>query len=83
MNYDPFEHYEYSSNRTNQQLESYRNPTLSVEELRRITDTENEYDRFTNFDNWVLKKPLKEINEHTQFDVTYEKVKQDRSIEYI
>lgn len=83
MNYNQFEHYEYSLKRTKSQLNSYKNPIISIKELRRLTDTENEYNRFTNFDSWVLKKPLKEISEHTHFDVTYEKIKHGRSVESV
>lgn len=80
MNYNQFEHYQHSNNRTAKQLEQYNNPTISIEELRRITDTEAEYSRFTNFDAWVLKKPLEEINKHTHFEVNYKKIKKGRSI---
>ncbi len=83
MNYNQYEHYSYKGGRREEQVESYRNPTISMRELREMTDTINEYQDFRNFDKWVLKKPLEEINEHTSFNVTYEKVKKGRSIDSI
>jgi plasmid replication initiation protein len=35
------------------------------------------------FETWILKKPLEEINAHTSFNVSYEKVKKGRSIDSI
>lgn len=83
MHYNQYEHYSYKGGRREEQVESYRNPTISMRELREMTDTINEYQDFRNFDKWVLKKPLEEINEHTSFNVTYEKVKKGRSIDSI
>ena len=34
-------------------------------------------------EKWILKKPLEEINDHTSFTVTYDKVKKGRSIDSI
>lgn len=83
MNYNQFEHYEHTKLRTTSQLESYRNPKISVDELRRITDTLDEYERFQSFDDWVIRKAVKEISEKTHFNVTYEKIKDGRSIKTI
>ncbi|WP_332380901.1 RepB family plasmid replication initiator protein [Lactococcus cremoris] len=83
MNYNQYEHYSNKGGRRAEQVESYRNPSISVKELREITDTVNEYKHFPHFENWILKKPLEEINAHTSFNVTYEKVKKGRSIDSI
>jgi hypothetical protein len=48
-----------------------------------MTDTANEYKKIGNFEKRVLKKPLEEINEHTHFNVTYEKIKKGRTIDSI
>lgn len=48
-----------------------------------MTDTVNEYQRFTNFSKKVLDLPLEEITSHTSFNVTYDKVKKGRSIDSI
>lgn len=83
MFYNQYEHYSVQGGRRNEQLENYRNPSISLQELRILTDTVNEYQRINNFEAWVLKKPLEEINEHTHFNVTYDKIKKGRSIDSI
>lgn len=83
MFYNQYEHYSNNGGRRNGQLEEYRNPSIPVKELRELTDTEEDYPRFTNFESYVLKNSLKEINAHTHFNVTYEKVKKGRSIDRI
>ena len=83
MNYNQYEHYSVKGGRRAEQVESYRNPSISVKELRIMTDTVNEYQRFTNFTKKILDIPLKEINDNTTFKVSYEKVKKGRSIDSI
>ena len=83
MNYNQYEHYSNKGGRRAEQVENYRNPSISVKELREITDTVNEYKHFPHFENWILKKPLEEINAHTSFNVSYEKIKKGRSIDSI
>ena len=83
MQYNQYEHYSVKGGRRAEQVEAYRNPSIPVKELRVITDTVNDYERFQSLETWVLKKPLEEINTHTSFTVTYEKVKKGRSIDSI
>lgn len=83
MNYNQYEHYSAKGGRRVEQVESYRNPSISIQELRNMTDTVNEYKDFRNFDKWIVKKPLEEINAHTSFNVTYNKLKKGRSIDSI
>ena len=83
MNYNQYEHYSNKGGRRKEQLEEYFNPSIKVVELRKITDTVDDYKLRHQFTEWVLEKPLKEINEHTHFNVTYEKIKKGRSIECI
>ncbi|GED82822.1 hypothetical protein LCU01_17300 [Latilactobacillus curvatus] len=83
MNYNQYEYYSVKGGRRADQVESYRNPSISVKELRIMTDTIIEYKRFTHFETRVLKEPLEEITKHTSFNVTYEKVKKGRSIDSI
>ncbi len=83
MNYNQYEHYSVKGGRREEQVESYRNPEMSVRDLREMTDTIDEYKDFRNFDKWILKNPLDEITEHTSLQVTYEKVKKGRSIDSI
>lgn len=51
-----------------------KTPEISMEELRELTDTVNEYTDFRNFDTKVLKVSEKEINKHTTLRVSYEKI---------
>lgn len=83
MNYNQYEHYSNKGGRREEQVESYRNPTISIRELREMTDTVKEYQRFTNFSRKILDLPLKEINAHTSFNVSYDKVKKGRSVDSI
>ena len=83
MQYNQYEHYSVKGGRRAEQVEAYRNPSIPVKELRVITDTVNDYERFQSLETWVLKKPLEEINAHTSFNVSYEKIKKGRSIDSI
>ncbi|NEX53530.1 RepB family plasmid replication initiator protein [Lactococcus lactis] len=83
MNYSQYEHYSTKGGRRAEQVESYRNPSISIKELRNMTDTVNDYERFQSLETWILKKPIEEINAHTHFNVTYDKIKAGRSIDSI
>ena len=83
MNYNQYEHYSIKGGRREEQLEVYQNPSISIKELRIMTDTINLYKTFKDFDSYVLKNSLKEINEHTHFNVSYVKLKVGRSIDRI
>lgn len=77
MNYRKWEGKPYENNLV------YKNPYITIQELRNYTDTEEEYKRFTNFEKWVVKDPIEEINKNTHFNVKYKKKKNGRSIEGI
>lgn len=83
MNYNQYEHYSNNGGRRAEQVEAYRNPSITVKELRLMTDTVNEYKIMNDFTRWILEKPLEEINAHTSFNVTYDKIKKGRSIDSI
>ncbi|HFU5900164.1 TPA: RepB family plasmid replication initiator protein [Enterococcus faecium] len=83
MNYNQYEHYSVKGGRRAEQVEAYRNPSISMQELRIMTDTIKEYPRFQSFESYVIKNSLKEISERTTFNVTYDKVKKGRSIDSI
>ena len=83
MNYNQYEHYSVKGGRREEQVESYRNPEISMRDLRQMTDTIDEYKRFDHFEKRVLNEPLSEITRHTTFNVTYEKLKKGRSIDSI
>ncbi|ARE12316.1 RepB family plasmid replication initiator protein (plasmid) [Lactococcus lactis subsp. lactis] len=83
MNFNQYEHYNIKGGRRQEQVEKYRNPSISIQELRLLTDTVNEYKRADHFETWILKKPLEEITKHTHFNVSYDKIKKGRSIDSI
>lgn len=81
MNYNQFEYYKKNGNRDGQQLYDLCNPIIEVDELRWLTNTQKEYvGRFTNFELYVIKKPIKEINKYTRFNVSYDKIREGRRI---
>lgn len=83
MNYNQYEHYSGKGGRRADQVESYRNPSLTVKELRIMTDTADEYKAFKDFERRVLNNAITEITERTSFYVTYDKIKKGRSIDSI
>ena len=83
MNYNQYEHYSAKGGRRTEQVEAYRNPSISIQELRTMTDTIKTYKKFSMFEIRVLKESLAEINAHTSFNVSYEKIKKGRSIDSI
>lgn len=83
MNYNQYEHYSNKGGRREEQVETYRNPTISMRELREMTDTVKEYKLMHQFTERILKEPLEEINAHTSFNVSYDKVKKGRSVDSI
>lgn len=54
--------------------------SISVEELRRITDTEDKFERFSNFKSKVIDTALKEINEKSVYHVIATPYKHGRTI---
>ncbi|EOH59023.1 RepB family plasmid replication initiator protein, partial [Enterococcus faecalis] len=83
MHYNQYEHYSTNGGRRDKQLDEYRNPSIDIKELRRLTDTLDEYKGMSNFTRKVLNEPLQEINQNTHFNVSYEKIKKGRSIDSI
>ncbi|OTA48591.1 replication initiation protein [Limosilactobacillus reuteri] len=80
MNFAQYKYYRDHGGRTRKQIERLQNPTISVEELRRITDTKDEYARMSVFTRWILQKPCDEITAHTHLNVKFEKIKSGRRI---
>ena len=50
-------------------------PEVSIDELRKITDTQNKFSMITMFKNKVLDVAVNEINESTNYNVSYELIK--------
>lgn len=57
-----------------------KNPNIEMKELRQITDTENDYIRFDNFERRVLRESIDDINLKTHYSIKYEKIKRGRRI---
>lgn len=83
MYYNQYEHYNEKGGRRESQIEEYRNPSISVQKLRELTDTVTEYSRFQSLETRVIKNPVFEINEHTHFNISYEKHKKGKAIDTI
>lgn len=83
MYYNQYEHYSEKGGRRETQIEEYRNPSISVQALRELTDTVTEYSRFQSLETRVIKNPVLEINEHTHFNISYEKQKKGKAIDTI
>jgi len=83
MFYNQFKHYKEKGGRRESQIEDYRNPSISIQEFRELTDTLNDYARFQSLEFRVIKEPIKEINKHTHFNITYTKIKKGRTIDSI
>lgn len=49
-------------------------PEVSIDELRKITDTQKKFSMITMFKNKVIDVAVKEINESTNYNVSYELV---------
>lgn len=67
-------------------LEQYRRlgkRTASVDDLRRWLDCADTFDRFSDFERWVIKVGVDQINEHSDLRVTYRKIKQGRTVSHI
>ncbi|MFK4935517.1 RepB family plasmid replication initiator protein [Lactococcus garvieae] len=83
MYYNQYEHYNAKGGRRSVQLEDYRNPSITIKDLRVLTDTVTDYKKFYDFEKRVLKTATLEINNHTHFNVVYEKIKKGRMIDSI
>lgn len=67
-------------------LEQYRKlgkRTASIDDLRRWLDCTDTFDRFSDFERWVIKVGVDQINELSDLRVTYRKIKQGRTVSHI
>jgi plasmid replication initiation protein len=64
------------------QYESIGERTLTVTDIKQMFEIKNEYPRYSNFYQKVIKPAINEINKHTDLQVDEpEKVKEGRSVE--
>jgi len=67
-------------------LEQYRRlgkRTASISDLRRWLDCTETFDRFSDFERWVIKVGVDQINSQSDLRVTYRKIKQGRAVSHI
>lgn len=83
MHYNQYDYYSSKGGRREEQVEAYRHPSISMQELRAMTNTEKELERFFDFEKRILKVAEREINQFTTLTMTYEKIKKGRSIDSI
>lgn len=83
MNYNQFETYSFKGNRSHKQLDSYRNPKLSLTELRTMSDTEDTYKDNRDLIRYIVDNAKEEINKFTHLNISYEKIRKGRSISEI
>ena len=58
-----------------------KTPMIAIDELRnRLGVLDNEYTVTADFKRWALDKPIKQINEKTEINLSYEQHKQGRKI---
>ena len=63
--------------------QKYKIPKMSIEEVRKLTNTESEYKRFYNFRRRVLDVACEEISEKTDIKLSYSTEKRGRRIAFI
>lgn len=80
MSWRQYEFYFGTKERTPEQLVSYRNPRISLAELRQIMGTGDKYTDFRNLRKWVLDTAVDEINAKTGYAITYEKISSGRRV---
>ena len=61
----------------------YKIPKMSIEEVRKLTHTEDQYKRFYDFRRYVLDTACEEISEKTDIRLSYTTEKRGRRIAYI
>ena len=65
---------EFSSIRTKQQLDEFLNPKIDLLEFRKLTGTQKKYKDFRNLRKRVLDASVAEINEHSEYEVSWQRI---------
>jgi len=63
------------------QYKNLKTRIIDVEQLKKWFLLENAYDRFTNFETFVLKTSVADINKFSDLNVAYRKIKRGKKIE--
>src|SRR5699024_10207939 len=75
MYYNQYEYYSKTKQKRQEQLDEFKNPVITVSELRFMTDTEKKYPRFASLDEFAISVAIKDINDNTNLYVKYDKIK--------
>ena len=68
------------------QYQTIGHRTFNIDELKEILMLDDKYKEFKNFNRFVIKQTMEEINEYTDIDIDFELIKKGRnvvSIKYI
>ncbi len=74
MNFRQYEYYSKSNDRTKQQLDEFLNPKIDLLEFRKLTGTQKKYKDFRNLRKRVLDASVAEINEHSEYEVSWQRI---------
>ena len=80
MSFNKYLNYQNQSNIKETQLDAWKNPIISVKEIRRMTGTLKSYPNFALFRKNVLDKAVDEINKKTDLIIRYDKLRSGRYI---
>lgn len=58
----------------------YKEPTISIADLRRITETTESYQQFNDFYKRVINEPITKINDVTDFTVKVRKIRRQNQV---
>ena len=60
--------------------DTLKNPVIDVSFLRQITEAKSKYPNFADFNRYIISKAVTDINQHTSFTITYDKIKSGRYV---
>jgi len=65
------------------QYKKLKSRIINIDQLKKWFLLEDAYDRFTNFETFVIKPAISDINEYSDLNVIYNKIKNGRKVESI
>lgn len=79
--HNQFVNYKKKGTKRKEQLYAYQNPTISISDLRFYTNNEKTYTRINSFLKRVIDSAVEDINENTNFQVSYTKNKKGKMVD--
>lgn len=80
MHFNQYLYYSKKKTKRQDQIDAFRNPVISLDEIRFITDTKNKYKRFGDFKERVLTSAIDDINENTNYHISCDTVRTFKKI---